>query len=68
MKFHIMKECVLAKFVQHHDLRDELFTTGNEWLIEDSPVDSWWGCGSDGCGLNNLGKILVEVREELKNG
>jgi predicted NAD-dependent protein-ADP-ribosyltransferase YbiA (DUF1768 family) len=40
--------------------------TGTEELIEDSPVDYYWGCGADGSGKNMLGKLLMELREELK--
>ncbi len=66
VKDRIMYECVLAKFTQHHDLRAQLMATGDEELIEDSPVDSYWGCGKDGKGKNMLGKILMRVREELR--
>lgn len=68
VKDTIMKECVLAKFVQHQDLMMRLFSSDDEELIEDSPVDWYWGCGKDGTGKNMLGKILMEVREELRNG
>ena len=43
----VMYECVLAKFVQHKDLREQLVATGDEELIEDSPVDWTWGCGKE---------------------
>ena len=66
VKREIMKECVTAKFLQHPLLRAELLATGTEELIEDSPVDWYWGCGADGTGQNVLGQVLMEVREELK--
>ena len=66
IKRSVMKECVLAKFLQHADLRKQLIETGDEILIEDSPIDAWWGCGKDGTGQNVLGQILMEVRGELK--
>ncbi len=66
VKDRIMYECVLAKFTQHHDLRAQLMATGDEELVENSPVDSYWGCGKDGKGKNMLGKILMRVRAELK--
>ena len=62
----VMYECVLAKFVQHKDLREQLVATGDEELIEDSPVDWTWGCGKDGTGKNLLGKALMRVRRELR--
>jgi ribA/ribD-fused uncharacterized protein len=65
-KRFVMKECCLAKFLQHPDLRKQLMATGDEVLIEDSPVDWYWGCGSDGTGKNVLGQVLMEIREELK--
>lgn len=68
IKYQVMMDCVLAKFLQNHDLRLKLLETGEEYLIEDSPVDSYWGWGPDGKGDNNLGKILMEVREILKLG
>jgi ribA/ribD-fused uncharacterized protein len=68
IKYQVMKECVLAKFVQHHNLRQELLSTGDEEIVEDSPIDYYWGCGSDGSGKNMLGKILMEIRQEFRNG
>jgi len=65
-KFRVMYECCLAKFLQHKDLRDQLMATGDEELIEDSPVDWYWGCGADGTGQNQLGKVLMRIRSELK--
>lgn len=61
-----MLECVLAKFLQNPNLAAELLSSGDEELVEDSPVDAWWGCGKDGTGLNMLGKVLGEVRPILK--
>jgi N-glycosidase YbiA len=65
-KDRVMEECVRAKFLQHKDLRDQLMATGEEELIEDSPVDWYWGCGADGTGKNTLGKILMKIRKELR--
>jgi ribA/ribD-fused uncharacterized protein len=66
VKYEAMKVVLTAKFLQHHDLRKQLMDTGTEELIEDSPVDYYWGCGADGSGKNMLGKLLMELREELK--
>jgi hypothetical protein len=65
IRIDVMYECVLAKFLQHKNIRDQLMATGDEILIEDSPVDSFWGCGSDGTGKNMLGQVLMRVRKEL---
>lgn len=62
----VMEECVRAKFLQHKDIRDQLMATGDEELIENSPVDWYWGCGADDTGKNMLGQILMQIRKELK--
>ena len=68
IKDRIMYECVLAKFLQHSDLRKQLMETGDEELVEDtkSTNDMYWGCGTDGTGQNVLGQVLMEVRKELQ--
>lgn len=68
IKDRVMYECVLAKFLQHADLRKQLMETGDEELVEDtkSTNDMYWGCGTDGTGRNELGKILMSIRQELK--
>lgn len=68
IKVEVMYQCCLAKFTQNEDLLDRLMDTGEEELIEDSPIDSFWGCGADGKGQNNLGKVLMRVRKDLRHG
>jgi ribA/ribD-fused uncharacterized protein len=65
VKVNIMYEVVKAKFTQHEILRETLLSTGEATLVEDSPTDYFWGCGSDGTGKNMLGKVLMRVRKEL---
>lgn len=65
VKDQVMYECVMAKFLQHADLRTQLLETGDEILIENSPIDRYWGCGLDGTGKNMLGRTLMRVRKEL---
>ena len=68
VKDQIMKNCIIAKFKQNPDIKQQLLDTGDAELIEDSPVDYYWGCGKDGTGKNMLGKLLMEIRSELRNG
>ena len=63
-KFIIMKKGLLVKFYQNVELRWKLFDTENAKLHEDSPTDMVWGKK----GRDMLGKLLMEVREELRNG
>jgi len=65
VKISVMKACVLAKVQQYPMIKDLLLSTGDEEIIEDSPIDYYWGCGADGTGKNMLGKILMEIRSEL---
>lgn len=67
LKRGIMKECCMAKFLQHPELRKQLMKTGSEELIEDSKIDWFWGCGADGTGQNVLGQVLMEIREYLRD-
>lgn len=66
IKFNIMKECVLAKFLQNPELKELLLSTGEEEIVENSPYDIIWGCGIHGNGQNHLGKILMETRQILR--
>lgn len=64
-KDRIMYEIVRAKFMQNADLAQRLLDTMPEELVEDNTWnDFYWGrCW--GRGLNKLGQILDQVRDEL---
>ncbi|KZT66591.1 DUF1768-domain-containing protein [Daedalea quercina L-15889] len=66
VNIRVMDGVLEAKFTQHPLLRDMLLKTGNRELIEDSPVDSFWGCGRDDLGRNELGKALMRLRDKLR--
>src|SRR5262245_39878445 len=67
VKVGIMRDVVRAKFSQHDDIRQVLLSTGDAKLVEHTENDSYWGDGGDGRGKNMLGRILMEVREELRH-
>lgn len=67
IKISIMEEIVRQKLAQHPYILKKLLQTGDMEIIEDSPTDSFWGRGPDGKGENNLGKIWVKLREEIKS-
>ena len=67
VKNDIMKQAILAKFKAHDDIREILFSTGDEEIIEATTDDYYWGCGTKRNGKNMLGKILMEVRMVLKS-
>ncbi len=66
VKRTIMRAAVLQKFMSHRDIQQQLLATGDETLVEDSPRDYYWGCGADRTGHNYLGKILMNVRQEIR--
>lgn len=62
-----MKFGLEQKFSQHPELAQKLIDTGNAWLIEGNTWhDTFWG-QCDGVGQNNLGALLMALRDELKN-
>lgn len=67
----------LLKFTQHPYLLADLFNTGETQLVEASPTDLIWGVGlreddkliedpKNWRGLNLLGKVLTQVRDDIK--
>ena len=66
VKNDIMRKAVYEKFTQNEDIKKLLLETGEEILIEKSPIDSYWGCGKNGDSKNMLGVILMEIRGALK--
>lgn len=66
VKDHIMKQANEAKYTQNEKLRLILLSTQNALLIEHTKRDNYWGDGGDGTGLNRLGQILMEIRDNLR--
>lgn len=67
VKDDIMRRGVLRKFETHADIREVLLSTGDEAIVENSPIDYYWGCGADASGKNMLGQVLMEIREILRD-
>ena len=68
VKVSVMREAIRAKFTQHEELRERLLATGEAKIVEHTERDAYWGDGGDGSGKNMLGRILMEIREELRSG
>jgi len=67
-KFAVMETCVRYKFAHHEGLRRKLLATGEAELEEGNTWgDRVWGV-YQGAGENRLGKILMKVRGELREG
>ena len=61
-----MEEVLYLKFTQHDDLRAELVSTHPARLVWASPRDPYFGTGPTGKGQNELGRLLMQVRDRLK--
>jgi ribA/ribD-fused uncharacterized protein len=69
-----MRLCLRLKFDQHPDLREKLLKTGDHIIFEDVSARNgarhkFWGAvkiNDQLDGQNILGKLLMELREELK--
>ena len=72
VKVDIMRELLRQKFQGHPDLRELLVATGEAELVEGNTWhDNFWGsCRCSKCatspGQNWLGRLLMEMREQLK--
>jgi N-glycosidase YbiA len=70
VNLQIMEDLVMAKFVDHENLRELLLATRDAELAEGNNWhDEFWGvcgCPLHGNGKNHLGKILMKVREWIK--
>ncbi len=64
-KVAVMEAILRAKLAQHAEARDALARSGDEPIVENSPVDYFWGEGKDGTGQNQLGKLWMKIRSEL---
>lgn len=66
VKNQVMYDICKAKFTQNEELKAKLLATGEAHLEEGNTWgDTTWGT-VDGVGENRLGKILMQVRYELK--
>ena len=68
VKVGIMEEIVRAKFLQNDELANQLLSTGDRILEEgNSWNDTFWGVSiKTRKGENNLGRILMKIRDEIK--
>jgi type I restriction enzyme S subunit len=70
VRVKIMRWCLRVKLVQNWlTFGDLLLTTGDYPIVEQSRKDEFWGAKvADGTlvGMNVLGRLLMELREQLK--
>lgn len=66
VRVHVMRDILMSKAKDHEYVRRKLLETGDRELIEDSWRDDFWGWGPNRDGKNMLGKLWMEVRDELR--
>lgn len=66
VKLKIMYEVVKQKFSKYDDLKKLLLETGDAEIIEGNNWNDTYFGVCNGKGMNHLGKILMQVRKELK--
>lgn len=66
VKVDVMRSVLRAKVGQHEYVLRKLLATGDRELVENSWRDDFWGWGPNRDGLNMLGKLWMEIREELR--
>lgn len=67
IKLKVMKEILICKVNQHEYVMKKLLQSEDREIVEDSWRDSYWGWGEDRKGENMLGKLWMEVRQEIRN-
>jgi N-glycosidase YbiA len=63
----LMRDILREKAKQHEYVARKLLQTGDRELIEDSWRDDFWGWGSAHDGQNMLGKLWMDIRDELRS-
>ncbi|CAI5969373.1 unnamed protein product [Closterium sp. NIES-64] len=64
-KLAVMRAALRKKFTTYPHLKELLLSTGDSPLVEASTHDFFWGSGWTRRGKNNLGVLLMRLRNEL---
>ena len=71
-KLEVMKKLMRLKVGQHQEIRNALIDSGNLKIVKHittyPPGDGFWDDGEDGNGLNHMGRMWMEIREDIKKG
>ncbi|KAF8659207.1 hypothetical protein HU200_058657 [Digitaria exilis] len=65
-KVDVMYRAIKCKFSTYPSLTNMLLSTAGSVLVESSPHDLFWGGGREGEGLNYLGRLLMQLRSEIR--
>ena len=64
-KVAVMEEILRAKLEQHETVHDVLERSGRRKIVENSPIDSFWGCGPKSDGENMMGVLWMNIRDSI---
>lgn len=67
VKVSIMEELLRLKIEQNPYVKKKLLQTEDYLIVEDSTKDDFWGWGPNRDGFNQLGKLWMKLREEIRN-
>ncbi|MCY4044820.1 MAG: NADAR family protein [Cellvibrionales bacterium] len=67
IKTTVMTRAVYIKTRTHTKIAKALLDTNDNPLVESSAYDYFWGCGRDRRGHNHYGKVLMAVRDKLRD-
>jgi ribA/ribD-fused uncharacterized protein len=62
----VMAHGLYLKCRANPEAAQALLATGGRPIVETSQYDYYWGCGRDGRGHNQYGRLLMAVREKLR--
>ena len=70
-KLDVMKMLMRAKADQYEEVKKALLDSGDALIIKHivtwPPGDGFWDDGEHGEGMNHMGKIWMEIRDELRS-
>jgi ribA/ribD-fused uncharacterized protein len=67
VKDAVMLTALRAKLAQHPSLANLLRSTGDAVLVEHTANDAYWADAGDGSGRNQLGLLLMQIRDDLRS-
>ena len=69
-KLKVMKGLMRMKVEQHEEIRKALSDSKGKQIVKHittyPPGDGFWDDGEDGTGLNHMGRMWMEIRDELR--
>jgi ribA/ribD-fused uncharacterized protein len=71
-KLRVMKDLMRLKAIQHEEIKKALIDSSDMRIVKHivtyPPGDGFWDDGEDGSGLNHIGRMWMEIRDEIRSG